>query len=443
MTLLEELQWRGFMQDATFEDINLLNKGEWILYIGFDASAPSQTVGNLAPMMAVKVFLKHGHKAIILAGGATSLIGDPGGKDTERVLQDKEDIRRNTANAQKQFNLIFKDEAIRYVNNLDWYRSFNVLDFLREVGKNFSMTPLIKRDYIASRLGEAGDGISYAEFSYTLLQGYDYLKLFEDYQCNLQLGGSDQWGNCLSGVDLIRRKHQEVVHAITLPLIINRATGKKFGKSEEQTVWLDPNLTHPSDFYQFWLNTPDDDALDYLKVFTTLNKEEIDKISQKQTLNPAGRAAQRKLAEETTVLVHGDKNLKICRLFAKLAFELPGQSIETLDYGDVKKILEEEPEEYKVILRRTPANTGDPLENLFDELLKKIPALESRSQLKELVKNKAIKFIASSNDSFYEIKSLNELRDQKEYLMSIRAKTLILILIGKNTIRATGYEDSD
>ncbi len=434
------------MQDATFEDINLLNKGEWILYIGFDASAPSQTVGNLAAMMAVKVFLKHGHRAIILAGGATSLIGDPGGKDTERVLQDKEDIRRNTANAQRQFNLVFKSAAIRYVNNLDWYRSFNVLDFLREVGKNFSMTPLIQRDYIASRLGEGGDGISYAEFSYTLLQGYDYLKLFEDYQCNLQLGGSDQWGNCLSGVDLIRRKHQEVVHAITLPLMINRTTGKKFGKSEEQTVWLDPNLTHPSDFYQFWLNTPDDDALDYLKVFTTLNKEEIDKISQKQALNPAGRAAQRKLAEETTTLVHGDKNLRICQLFAKLAFELPVQSIEILNHSDIKKILEEEPEERKIVLRRTPTDASDPLENLFDELLKKIPALESRAQLKELVKNKAIKFVtnsSSANDPAYETKSLNELRDQKEYLMSIRAKKLILILVGKKTIRAAGYEGSD
>lgn len=443
MTLLEELQWRGFIQDTTFEDIQFLNKSEWILYIGFDATAPSQTVGNLAPMMVVKVFLKHGHKAIILAGGATTLIGDPGGKETERTLQSKDDIRQNVANAQQQFNTIFKGQSVKYVNNLDWYRSFNVLDFLREVGKNFSMTPLIQRDYIASRLGEGGSGISYTEFSYTLLQGYDYLKLFENYQCNLQLGGSDQWGNCLSGVDLIRRKHQETVHAITLPLIINRSTGKKFGKSEEQTVWLDPNLTHPSDFYQFWLNTPDSEALDYLKVFTTLNKEEIEEIAQKQNRDPAGRAAQRRLAEEVTRLVHGDKNLKISKLFAELAFGLS----EPPSHQNMQTILKDEPKERKVILRRPQSDgqSADPFENLFDELLKKIPSLESRVQIKELIKSKAIKFVVENHqnptDPPYEIKSLNELQSQREYLMSVRNQKLILIVVGKNTIRATGYEN--
>ena len=247
MTLSEELSWRNFIQKSTLEDITLLDRGEWTFYIGFDASAPSQTIGNLASMMVARTFLRHGRRAILLAGGATSLIGDPGGKDQERNLLETEAVAANIKKANEQFKTVFADfeDQITYVNNLDWYQDFKLLDFLRDVGKNFSITPLIQREFIASRLGPGGSGISYTEFSYTLLQGYDYLKLFEDHGCNLQLGGSDQWGNCLSGVDLIRRKHQKIVHALTLPLIINKATGKKFGKSERTDCLARP-LSDPS-----------------------------------------------------------------------------------------------------------------------------------------------------------------------------------------------------
>ena len=423
MTLSEELKWRGFIQDTTLEDAGRLDGRDWTLYIGFDATAPSQTVGNLAPMMAVKTFLRHGHKAIVLAGGATSLIGDPGGKESERALQAKDKIAGNVANAQAQFNLVFKDAPVAYVNNLDWYKDFNVLDFLRDVGKNFSMTPLIQRDYIASRLGEGGAGISYAEFSYTLLQGYDYLRLFEDHGCNLQLGGSDQWGNCISGVDLIRRKHGQAVHVVTLPLIINQATGKKFGKSEEQTVWLDPGLTHPSDFYQFWLNTSDLDAAGYLKVFTELGKEEIDEIAHKQAADPAGRAAQKKLAESVTAAIHGRDNLEICRTFARLAFP----NAQTDNGGaDWQKALALEPEERKISLGGQ-AGSWQP-EVLLDELVGRLPGIDSRTQAGELLNNKAVKVV------------VNKLGGLIVHPLDSRQTDLddepILIVVGKNTIRA-------
>lgn len=305
MTLSEELQWRGFIQQTTFDDLSELDNKTWTYYHGFDASADSQTIGNLAAMMFDKTFMRHGHKAIILAGGATSLIGDPGGKDKERVLQTEETIAANVRNAEKQLKQIFHGHDFTLVNNLDWTRDMKVLDFLRDIGKHFSMTPLVQRDYIAQRLGEGGAGISYTEFSYTLLQGMDYLHLFDRYDCRLQLGGSDQWGNCLSGVELVRKARGEEVHVITLPLIINKATGKKFGKSEEGAVWLDPQKTSPFKFYQFWLNVDDEGLEGYLKIYTERSREDIEKIMADHKANPSLRPGQKVLAFDVTTLVHG------------------------------------------------------------------------------------------------------------------------------------------
>lgn len=307
MTLSEELQWRGFWQQATFDDAAKLDSQSWTFYHGFDASADSQQVGNLAAMMFDKVFMRHGHKAIILAGGATSLIGDPGGKDAERVLQDEETIAHNVERARVQLEKVFSGHEFTLVNNLDWTKDMTVLEFLRDVGKHFSMTPLVQRDYIAQRMGEGGSGISYTEFSYTLLQGMDFMHLYDTFGCTLQLGGSDQWGNCLSGVDLLRRARGVEAHVITLPLIINKATGKKFGKSEEGAVWLDPDKTSPTQFYQFWLNADDDGVEGYLKVYTELDKETVDQIMQQHAEDPKRRYAQTRLAQEVTRIVHGEE----------------------------------------------------------------------------------------------------------------------------------------
>lgn len=313
MTLSEELQWRGFVQQSTFDDLSQLDSKTWTFYHGFDASADSQAVGNLAAMMFDKVFIRHGHKAIILAGGATSLIGDPGGKDSERVLQDENTVAYNVERARIQIEKIFAGYEFKLVNNLDWTKDLTVLEFLRDVGKHFSMTPLVQRDYIAQRMGEGGSGISYTEFSYTLLQGMDFMHLYDTYGCTLQFGGSDQWGNCISGVDLLRRARGVEAHVVTHPLIINKATGKKFGKSEEGTIWLDPDKTSPTQFYQFWLNSDDEGVETYLKVYTELDKPTVESIMKRHSEDPKQRIAQQHLADEVTKIVHGEEARDISR----------------------------------------------------------------------------------------------------------------------------------
>jgi tyrosyl-tRNA synthetase len=310
MKLSEELAWRGFINQTTYADLTVLDNNKITFYHGFDASADSQTVGNLAGMMLDRLFMKHNHRAVILAGGATSLIGDPGGKDVERPLQDEQTIAANVAKAEEQLKKVLTGYDFKLVNNLDWTRDLGVIEFLRDYGKHFSMTPLIQRDYIAKRLGEGGGGISYAEFSYTILQGMDFLHLFDTEGVTLQLGGSDQWGNCLSGVDLIRRARGAEANVITLPLIINKSTGKKFGKTEEGAVWLDANKTSPFQFYQFWLNVDDDAVEEYLKIFTEIEKEQLERLMLEFKNDRAGRLAQRTLAQEVTKLVHGASVVK-------------------------------------------------------------------------------------------------------------------------------------
>ena len=312
MNLSEELTWRGFISQTTLKDLSQLDSMKISFYHGYDASADSLTIGNLAAIMMDKCFVRHGHQATIISGGATSLIGDPSGKNSERPIQTKETIETNVGLVQKQLkNLLGTDT--RFLNNLDWLSKINVLDFLRDVGKYFSMTPLIQRDYIAKRIGPNGDGITYTELSYTLLQGYDYLYLNQKYDVNLQIAGSDQWGNCLSGVELIKKVTNKTVNVVTCPLIINQATGVKFGKSEKGAIWLDPAKTSPLDFYQFWINSDDIGVISYLKIFTELDKGTIDKLDESHKNDPASRIAQQALAYEVTKLVHGEtvaKNVK-------------------------------------------------------------------------------------------------------------------------------------
>jgi tyrosyl-tRNA synthetase len=333
MKLSEELKWRGLINQTTYPDTSVLDDSKVTFYHGFDASADSQTVGNLAGMMLDRLFMKHGHHGIILAGGATSLIGDPGGKDIERPLQDEQTIAANVARAEEQLKKVLRGYDFQLVNNLDWTRDLSVIDFLRDYGKHFSMTPLIQRDYIAKRLGAGGSGISYAELSYTVLQGMDYLHLFEKHGATLQLGGSDQWGNCLSGVELIRKVKGAETHVLTLPLIINKATGKKFGKTEEGAIWLDPAKTTPFDFYQFWLNTEDEVVEDYLKIFTEIEKEQLERLMLDFNNDRAGRLAQKTLAREVTKLVHSEGIVKEIEDAAGAAYggsELNAESISLL-----------------------------------------------------------------------------------------------------------------
>ncbi len=317
MTLSEELQWRGFIKDRTFDDIGWLDTPR-TFYLGSDASADSLQIGNLAIYMLARQLAAHGWKAVMLVGGATSLIGDPGGKDEERQLKPYEEIEKNIAAVATQVKRIFGDYDFTPVNNYDWFKDMGYLEFLREVGKHYSMTELIQRDFIAARLGEGATGISYAEFSYSLIQGYDYYRLFKDHGVELQIGGSDQWGNMLSGAPLIRKKEGKEVHALSMPLIINKATGKKFGKSEDGAVWLDAAKTSPTQFYQFWINCDDEGIEDHLKIYTAKSREEIDHLVARHREKPQEREAQMQLAEDVTKLVHGEEATHTARVVTEV-----------------------------------------------------------------------------------------------------------------------------
>lgn len=319
MTLSEELTWRGQIKDRTFDDVSWLDQPR-TFFLGVDCnSADSLTIGNLAVFMMARRLRKHGWKAVMLVGGATSLIGDPGGKDDERPLKTREEIQKNVEGIKSQINRLFSDMDFTPVDNYDWFKDIGYLSFLRDVGKHYSMTELLQRDFIASRIGEGGTGISYAEFSYSLIQGYDFWQLYKEHHVELQIGGSDQWGNMLSGVPLIRKKEGQEVHALSMDLVINKATGKKFGKSEEGAVWLDAARTSPYRFYQFWLNADDEGVEDYLKIYTELSVTDIGKIMADFEGDRAARKAQKTLAYEVTSLVHGkDTADSIVRVTATL-----------------------------------------------------------------------------------------------------------------------------
>ncbi|HYH36138.1 MAG TPA: tyrosine--tRNA ligase [Candidatus Saccharimonadales bacterium] len=311
MTLSEELAWRGFANQTTYKDTVALDGDPITFYWGVDPSSDSMTIGNLAAAMMVKAFMKHGHKAVLLVGGATGLIGDPDGKSSERNLKTPEEIVANAGAIAAQYKRLFDGQSFDIVNNNDWFHDIGFIDFLRETGKHVPMRQMLGREFIQTRLGEEGAGISYAEFSYVLIQAYDFLRLFEDKGVSLQVCGSDQWGNSIAGVDLIRRKTGGEAHVYSAPLIVNKTTGKKFGKSEEGAIWLDAAKTTPTQFYQFWINVDDASVEDYLKIFTELSKDEIEKVAAEHVGNPGKRRGQTRLAQEVTTLVHGQEAMGI------------------------------------------------------------------------------------------------------------------------------------
>jgi tyrosyl-tRNA synthetase len=393
MTLSEELQWRGFVNQTTYADLADLDKKKISFYMGFDASADSQTVGNLAAMMFAKTLLRHNYPGFLLAGGSTSLIGDPGGKDIERPLQDEKTIAHNVAKAAEQLKKIMHGQKFTLVNNLDWTKDMRVIPFLRDIGKHFSMTPLVQRDYIAKRIGEGGAGISFAEFSYTVLQGMDYLHLYDKHNVTLQLGGSDQWGNCLSGVELIRRARSAETHVITLPLIINKATGKKFGKSEEGAVWLDAAKTSVYRFYQFWLNADDAGVEGYLKIFTELDKPSIDEVMQEFKKDKAARAAQRTLAYEVTKLVHGKEKADSVKRVSEVLFG--GGAYDILKKVDFDLLAEELPtavvkpgaELTEVLVKSALANSKSEARRFIDQGAVYINGMQQPKEKSQLEKS--------------------------------------------------------
>lgn len=319
MSLSSELKERGFINQFSSETLEEMLDGEpRTVYLGVDPSSDSMTVGNLVAVMLLRKLAKAGHRVIFLAGGGTGMIGDPK-PNVERPLLPRETIVTNVESIRAQAEKILQVPNLVMADNYDWLGKLGYIEFLRDIGKHFTANALVKKDAIAARM-DSEDGITYTEFSYPLLQAYDYLHLYRTHGCNIQIGGSDQWGNIIAGVDLIRRKEGGSAFALTIPLLIDKATGKKFGKSEGNAVWLDAHKTSPFVYYQFWFNASDEAVLDYLKIFTDLTLDEIAEIGRTHTENPGERMAQRSLAYAATEIVHGTKAAQLAEDASKILF---------------------------------------------------------------------------------------------------------------------------
>ena len=343
MDFIKELTWRGMIHQMMPGTDEQLNKGMTAAYLGIDPTADSLHIGHLVGVMMLKHLQRAGHKPIALVGGATGMIGDPSMKSQERKLLDVATLRHNQEAIKRQLArfLDFDSDAPNaaiLVNNYDWMKDYTFLDFIRDVGKNLTVNYMMAKDSVKKRLsGESGEGMSFTEFSYQLLQGYDFLHLYEKEGCRLQLGGSDQWGNITTGTELIRRMlGKDDAYAITCPLI-TKADGSKFGKTEGGNVWLDANRTSPYKFYQFWLNVSDADAEKYIKIFTVLSEEEINALVAEQAENPGARPLQKKLAEEITRMVHGEEELQNAIEASQILFS--AKAAETLHKIDEATLL--------------------------------------------------------------------------------------------------------
>jgi len=324
MEVFEELAQRGFIYQATDPNLNkILSTERLVFYAGFDPTSDSLHIGNLLVIMGMVHLQRAGHKPIAVAGGGTGMIGDPSGKTQERVLLSQEQIEKNLKGIGKQLAHFLefgkKSGDALLLNNLEWLKALKLIDFLREIGKYFRLSEMVNRESVRVRM-ESEEGISFTEFCYQLLQAYDFLYLFDHYQCQLQTGGSDQWGNITAGIDLIRRLRQKQTYGFTSPLVLT-ASGAKLGKTEQGTVWLSPEKTTPYQFYQFWIQTDDRDAIPYLKFFTLLNLEEIKELEQEFKKAPEKRIAQRKLAFEVTALVHSKESAEEAEKASLLLFE--------------------------------------------------------------------------------------------------------------------------
>lgn len=340
MNLSEELQWRGFVNQTTFSDLSKLDEEKRTFYWGVDPSGKSMQVGNLAAAMMAKIFINHGWKAILLVGGATGMVGDPDGKKDERDLQTIDKINENKKAIAEEYKTVFDGQDFILVDNYDWFSNINYLEFLRTVGKHVSLTQMLDKSFIQDRIGEGGSGISYAEFSYALIQGYDYLHLNQQHGATVQLAGADQWGNSIAGVDLIRRIEGVEAHVYTCPLILD-SSGKKFGKSEGNAVWVSAELTSTYKYFQFWLNAGDSTVGGYIKQYTSITSEEFDKIMAEFEKNPQGRSAQKYLAYEATKQVRGEVAANSARKVTQVLFG--DNKFDDLDESDLEMLSKEIP----------------------------------------------------------------------------------------------------
>jgi tyrosyl-tRNA synthetase len=365
MDILEELQWRGLIADSTdpVELTRRLAAGPVTLYCGFDPTADSLHVGHLVPLIALARFQRHGHRPIAVAGGATGSIGDPSGKTAERQLLTREQIAANVAAVRPQLARLLdfqtRQNPARLVDNADWTAHVTYLDFLRDIGKHFSVNMMVAKESVRARMEDREAGISYTEFSYMLLQAFDFFHLCREFDCELQIGGRDQWGNITAGIDLCRKKLGRHTFGLTLPLI-TRADGAKFGKTEAGAVWLDPKKTSAYRFYQFWINTDDRDVIRYLKFFTFLGREEIEALEQAHARNPGAREPHRALARAVTDLIHGEQATREALRASEILF---GGSLEGISEATFDELIGEVPT--KTLDRARLGGPGIPLVELL------------------------------------------------------------------------------
>ncbi len=388
MNFVEELQWRGMLHDIMPGTEELLEKEMSTAYVGIDPTADSLHIGHLVGIMMLKHFQVAGHKPLALVGGATGMIGDPSGKSQERNLLDEETLRHNQECLKKQIGLFLdfdSDEPNKaeMVNNYDWMKDFGFLDFIREIGKHITVNYMMAKDSVKKRLSaESKSGMSFTEFTYQLVQGYDFLHLYRQKNCKLQMGGSDQWGNIVTGTELIRRIEGGEAFALTCPLI-TKADGGKFGKTEEGNVWLDPERTSPYKFFQFWLNVSDDDAQKYIKIFTLLDKASIEKLANEHQEAPHQRLLQKTLAKEVTCMVHGEEEYNSAVEASEILFgKATTESLKKIREDIFLSVFEGVPQ--------FEAESNSPDTNVLDFLVEETGVFPSKGELRRLIKGGGI-----------------------------------------------------
>ncbi len=424
---IKELKWRGMLHDVIPGTEEHLSKNKTIGYVGFDPTSDSLHIGSLVPIFILKHFQNAGHTPIVLLGGATGMIGDPSGKSDERNLLDKKILKYNEKKLKLQFEkfLDFKSNISNkavLVNNYDWMSKFSIIDFSRDIGKHITVNYMMAKESVKKRISkDTTQGMSFTEFTYQLIQGYDFLYLYKEMNCLLQMGGSDQWGNITTGTELIRRKENKKAYAMTCPLI-KKSDGSKFGKSEGGNIWLDKNKTSVYKFYQYWLNITDEDAVSYIKVFTFLSKDKAEDLIQEHNKDKARRVLQNKIAEVVTIMVHGEQDLNNSIRASKVLFgKSSKEDLESLDEITFTEIFEGVPSS---TISTSKLSKGIEIENLLaldTNFLKSVS--EARRSLKEnsisINKNKIAENYKVSNSDLINNKYILLQRGKKNYYLLI------------------------
>ena len=430
MNFVQELKWRGMIQDMTPGTEEQLQKEMTTAYLGIDPTADSLHIGHLVGVMMLRHFQRSGHRPIALIGGATGMIGDPSGKSKERVLIDEERLRHNQEAIKNQLArfLDFESDAPNaaiLVNNYDWMKTFSFLDFIRNIGKLITVNYMMSKDSVKRRItGESGaDGMSFTEFSYQLLQGYDYVYLNENYDCKLQLGGADQWGNITTGTEMIRKISGNEVFALTCPLI-TKADGKKFGKTEQGNIWLDKRYTSPYTFYQFWLNVSDEDADRYIKIFTSIPQEEIEALIAEQKEAPHLRSLQKRLAQELTILVHGEEELNKAVAASGILFgNATSDALRSLDEATLLAVFDGVP---TFEISREALNGGIKAVDLTTE---SAAIFASKGEMRKLVQGGGVSINKEKLAAFDQIITAADLLNDKYILIQKGKKNYFLLIV--------------